>query len=480
MKNLIFILTAIFCFNLSHAEKATQNVEEYPAVIIGGGVAALTAATYLARAGIEPLVITSSLIGGAINYTDSIQNWPGERDISSLDLVEKLFNQAQENGAIFCFDFVIEVDFSKRPFIIKTQNPYEEKFKTIKAETCIVATGSEFNTLGVPGEFEYLSHGVFSCAVCDGPLYKNKVVAVVGGGDNALKEANFLSNIAKKVYIVVRKDCFRTVEEKRKIEILSRPNVEVLYNTTIQSIEGDIETNFPTRKMTHLILKNKEEKETTLALDALFLAIGSTPMTSLFQHQLELTEKGHIVLKNFQETSIPDVFAAGDAADSRFKQAITAAGDGAKAAMQAQENLTHTVRKSQPKVATKLSSQTPITEIHSTSELTDALKKHKGISFVYFTAAHCPPCRTFRLIYDSWARDFEGKIQFLKVKTDQDPAVAESYEIQGIPCLLIFDENQQLIRKSLGLKELSELNTHLKELKEVALIGPECFKEVSK
>jgi thioredoxin reductase (NADPH) len=465
MRILIFILASIFCLNLAHAED-----EEYPVVVLGGGVAALTSATYLGRAGIEPLVISGPFVGGTLISTHSIQNWPGELDISGVDLSDKLQKQAQQNGATLYPGVVTKVDFSKRPFTITVREPFQNKFKTIKAQTCIIALGAAFNLLNVPGETDYFSRGVSTCAVCDGSLYKDRVVAIVGGGDAALTEAHYLSNIAKKVYIIVRGDKFRTVEEKRKADILNRPNIEVLYKTTVQSIHGD------NQKVTHLMVQDEKKSKRELPVAALFLAIGSKPNTEIFRNQLELNEKGGIVLKNGQETSVPGVFAAGDIADGKYNQAVTAAGDAAKAALQAQEQLTAYVPKKQAEAAAAPEKHA-VTEVRSPLELEEAVKNSKGPTFVYFSSAHCLPCRAFSLMYETWAKNFAGKIQFLKVRVDQDQTLANMYQLTAVPTLLIFDEKQHIVRKSIGTQEINEIDARLEGLKGAETIAPGSFKD---
>src|SRR6185437_4685841 len=175
----------------------------------------------LGRAGIPPLIITGPYLGGMLALTPSVQNWPGELEIDGLALTDRLQKQAIANGAILYPGVVIHVDFSKRPFTLTIQDLFRKEQRTLKAQSCIITSGAFFNLLNVPGELEYLTRGVSSCAVCDGPFYKDKVVGIVGGGDSALTEALYLSKLAKKVYIFVRKEQFRTVEEKRKQEVLS-------------------------------------------------------------------------------------------------------------------------------------------------------------------------------------------------------------------------------------------------------------------
>src|SRR5581483_9720015 len=243
MKKILYFLNLLILF--TQAQLRAEVIEhEHPVVILGGGVAALTSAVYLSRAGISPLVITGPSIGGTITQSSNVQNWPGEISISGSELGEKVRHQAEMNGAILQPETVVAVDFSKRPFLITTKKVIGsgEDLMYYRAHSVIIALGSTPNYLGVPGEVEsngHLSPGVYTCAVCDGSLFKDKVVAVVGGGDSALIEAEYLSNIASKVHILLRKAQFRAGEKQRLKEILSNPKIQVHYNTTIKQIKAE-------------------------------------------------------------------------------------------------------------------------------------------------------------------------------------------------------------------------------------------------
>jgi len=467
MKKLIALL-ALFSLNLLPASE-----EEVPVVILGGGVGAMTAANYLARAGIPPVVVSGPLPGGAILQSAAIQNWPGELQISGFELAGKIQKQAQESGAHFLPEIAVSVDFSKRPFVITTKKPFQNttKVRTIKARTCILALGATPNFLGVPGEWgqnSYWLRGVYNCAVCDGALYKDKVVAVVGGGDSALVEAQYLSNIAKKVYVVVRKDQFKTIEEARKEEILKKPNVEVLYNTTIREVRGN------GQKMTALLLNNGSE----LAADALFLAIGSAPNSDLLKGQVDLDKGGYVVLKNIQETSVPGVFALGDLSDPVFKQAITASGDAAKAAYQAQKYLTSYkgMENRQEGAAPRLLKPANIGHVSTKADLDRELKAASGPVFLYFSSPHCGPCRFFSLDYEQWAKEFESKVRFLKTDASHSTELFNLYQISGIPTLLVLDGKGSVIRTAIGLEETAEIAQRLENLKEGAAMDPHAFR----
>lgn len=456
MKKFFLILLVLTMCRPSYAE---ERVEEVPVVVLGGGVGALTAATYLGRAGIAPLVFTGSVLGGAIIQSHSVQNWPGELDISGIDLIEKMQKQAQANGAILRSEEVLSVDFSKRPFIIKTKEIFQKEPKTIRAQACIIALGAVPNMLGVPGEKTYWTRGVYNCAVCDGNFYKDKVIAIVGGGDSALSDANYLSNLAKKVYILVRHDKFKTVEEARKKEILSRPNVEVLFNTSVAEIKGD------ENKMTHLVIQNAEKKKREIASDALFLAIGSKPNTSLFRNQLKLDDQGYIILKKQQQTSVEGVFALGDAADKFFNQAVTAAGDAAKAALEAQRWLVNHPLVAKKEGEIKKVAGQPVTQLASSAELEAEIQKKSGPLFIYFFSTHCVPCRTFNLYFQNWAKEFLGKIRFFKVDIEKTRDLTDQYKISAVPSVLVLNEEGKILYMGRGLNDLADLGDHLETMK---------------
>jgi thioredoxin reductase (NADPH) len=479
MKKLILCLhLLIFPFTaMLHAEAIE---EEHAVVILGGGVAALTSAVYLSRAGITPVVITGPSVGGTITQSHNVQNWPGEISISGMELGGKVKRQAEVNGALLRPEIVVSVDFSKRPFLITTQKIIgsSEHLIRYKAHSVIIALGSTPNLLNVPGEMGeggYWSRGVYSCAVCDGSLYKGKVVAVVGGGDSALIEAQYLSNIASTVHILVRQDKFRTVEKQRLKEILSTPNIQVHYKTVVKQVQGDGE------KVTRLVVQDSTTKNTSeLEVDALFLAIGAQPNTELFRKQVELDPAGYIILKKHQQTSLEGVYAIGDVADPEFKQAISAAGDAAKAAMQAQKYLaSHVALSQKEQLAAKLESRPEVRkviDIASKEQFIKELREAKVPVFVDFYSTHCSPCVVFGPYYDDWAREYGSKIKFLKVNADLVEEIFADYQIRAVPTLLILDEKGNVIRKSIGFKEIAEVEKRLEKIKGNAIFMPNDFK----
>ncbi len=447
-----------------------EALEEHPVVILGSGVAALTSAVYLARAGLPPVVITGLSVGGTITQSHNVQNWPGEMSISGVELGDRVKKQAEQNGAILVSEIVLAVDLSKRPFLITTKPIFgsSEQLKQYKAHSIIIALGATPNLLNIPGEMGkegYWSRGVYSCAVCDGSTYKDKVVAVVGGGDSALIEAQYLSNLAEKVHIFVRRDEFRTVEKERMNEVLSRPNVQVHYKTVIKEIKGD------GQKVTHLVVRNPStDKMFEVPVDALFLAIGARPNTDLFHSQLELDSAGYIVLKKHQQTSIEGVYAIGDVCDPEFKQAISAAGDAAKAALQAQKYIASAVPSSEKSgvvnIVEKKQEVKKVIEVASKEHFERELREANSIVFVDFYATFCGPCRMFGPQYEMWAKEYGSKIKFLKVNSEVGRELFNQYQIQVVPTLLIFDEKGNVIRKSSGMKEIVDLEKRLEKTRD--------------
>ncbi len=467
MKKILFGFLAIFscAFAAPPQETKEQATKVEPVVILGSGVGALTSAIYLERAGIPTLVIEGPDPGGAIAQSPKVDNWPGEQEIDGRSLVDKIRSQAVANGATIVPEEVTSVDFSSSILKINTRKVLEkDKTRTIQARACIVATGSKPKLLGVPGESGdkgYWTKGVYSCAVCDGGLYKDKTVAVIGGGDAAITEANYLSNIAKKVYIVLRSDKFRTVETLRKNELVKKSNVEVLYNTKINEIQGN------GQRVTHLNLST----ENKLPIDGVFVAIGATPNTSMFGNQLALNTSGYISLKNDQQTSAPGIFAIGDVVDPVYKQAISAAGDGAKAALQVEGFLAGLPKEEiiQPKISEEVrivkTSSESVKDISSKEEFYSAIGEGKTPVVFDFYSPYCGPCKQLLPQLEKLADEYKGKVRFLKVNVSQFSGLAETYNIFSVPTVLIFDKQGKVVGQATGL---DDINKTLKNLDSIA------------
>ena len=302
-------------------------------LIIGSGPAGYTAAIYAGRANLSPVVLEGIQPGGQLTTTPDIENFPGyPQGITGSEMMEDLRNQALRFGTDIRRGIVTAVDFSNAPYKIIIDGE-----KEITADTVIIATGASAKYLGLEDENKYKGLGVSACATCDGFFYRRKVVAVVGGGDTACEEAAYLSNLASKVYMIVRKDYLRAsviMQERVK----NNPKIEILFNTQTEGLFGN-----DGLEGAHLVkFKGTEQEEKfDINIDGFFLAIGHKPNTDVFKPYLELNNEGYIITKgNTSETNIAGVFAAGDVADTRYRQAIVAAGSGCKAAMDAEKYIT--------------------------------------------------------------------------------------------------------------------------------------------
>jgi thioredoxin reductase (NADPH) len=298
-------------------------------VIIGSGCAGNTAAVYTARAGLKPLVIKGHEAGGQLSITSEVENFPGfPQGILGPELVENIRQQAERFGAEYMDGQVTEADLSKRPFRLKVEDEW------IETRTLIVASGASARWLGKPGEQELIGHGVSSCATCDGFFYRDREIMVVGGGDSAMEEANFLTRFGRRVALVHRSATFRA----SKIMLdrcKANPKIEFLLNTVVEEIY-DVSKNI----VTGVKLKNVVTNETWVReIDGFFVAIGHNPNTKPFVGQLDLDPDGYIISHGGARTNIPGVFHAGDVQDRVYRQAITAAGAGCMAAIEAERLL---------------------------------------------------------------------------------------------------------------------------------------------
>jgi len=297
-------------------------------IIIGSGPAGLTAGIYAARAELQPLIIEGKKPGGQLMGTSYIENWPGVSRILGPDLMMHMQEHAKELGCSFVSSNIARVDFSTKPFKLWTQREQE-----YQAQAIIIATGATPNLLGCPGEQQYWGKGVTTCAVCDGALYKDKRVIILGGGDTALEDASFMTKFTNKITMVHIKDELTGSKVMQK-RVLDNPNINIIYQSTIININGD------GNHVTEVTLQNQQTKEeTTLETDAVFIAIGLRPQTEIFKGQIALDQWGYIKLTDQTKTSVPGVFAAGDVADFRYRQAITSAGVGCMAALDAERYL---------------------------------------------------------------------------------------------------------------------------------------------
>ena len=299
-------------------------------IIIGSGPAGYTAAIYAARAQLNPLLIASSVEpGGELMKTTEVENYPGfPEGLMGPDLMANFQAQAERFGTEILFDDVVEVDLKGDTKVIKTGAG-----ETFEAKSVIISTGAAYRELGLPKEKELSGHGVSWCATCDGFFFRDKVIAVVGGGDSAMEEANFLTKFASKVYIIHRRDSLKAskIMQQRSFD---NPKIEFIWNSAVAELKGDA-------KLEGVVLEDTETGEKTdLALEGLFIAIGNDPRVDLVENQVELTPDRFIKVDGrTSKTSLPGVFASGDVIDPTYRQAITAAGSGCVAALDAEHYL---------------------------------------------------------------------------------------------------------------------------------------------
>lgn len=315
----------------------SETTEKIKCLIIGSGPAGYTAAIYAARADLKPVVYEGLQPGGQLTITTEVDNFPGYPDgTQGTEMMEGFKKQAQRFGTEVRFGMITEVDFSERPFKLKADDG-----KTIIAETVIIATGASAKWLGMESESKYNGFGVSACATCDGFFYKGKDVAIVGGGDTAAEEATYLAKLCRKVYLIHRRDELRASKAMQK-KVLETPNIEIHWNHVPKEIVGK-EEGF-SKSVTGAILTNvKTGKDKKIGIDGFFVAIGHKPNSELFKGKLEMDETAYLITApNSTKTNVEGVYACGDIQDKTFRQAITAAGSGCMAAIEAERFLSST------------------------------------------------------------------------------------------------------------------------------------------
>ena len=300
-------------------------------LIIGSGPAGYTAAIYASRALLDPILIQGIQPGGQLTITTEVENWPGEKEIQGPDLMTNLEDHAKAAGTNIINNTIMKLDLKKYPFLAISDNGNE-----YEAESIILATGAQAKWLGLKSEDKYKGFGVSACATCDGFFFRNETIAVIGGGNTAVEEALFLTKFAKKVILIHRRDTLRA-EKILQERLFNNPKVEVIWNSVLKEIIG---IDNPLCVEAIKIENQKNNKEIEIACKGVFIAIGHAPSNELILNQLETHNGGYVVTKpNSTETSIPGVFAAGDITDFKYRQAVTAAGMGCMAALEAEKFL---------------------------------------------------------------------------------------------------------------------------------------------
>ncbi len=444
------------------ANPTVENV-----VIIGSGPAGYTAAIYAARANLKPFVFegyqAGGLPGGQLMTTTEVENFPGFPDgITGPQLMDRMKAQAIRWGAELVTEDVTEVDFSQRPFVIRSEE------REVRAHSVIIATGATAKRLGLPCEHEFWSRGISACAICDGatPIFRQAELAVIGGGDSAAEEAVYLTKYGSHVHLLIRGEQMRASKAMQD-RVLINPKITIHRNTEAIDIFGD-ETH-----MNGIKIRNTQTgKEDSLHVKGLFYAIGHTPNTSLFRGQIELDDVGYIVTRNDVETNIEGVYACGDVQDHEYRQAITAAGSGCQAAMLAERWLSVNGLAQefhQPEEEEKaVEAPHHKTEAEEAAEFDVARTHHEGgyalrklyhesdrLIMVKYASPTCGPCHTLKPILSKIVDEFEGQIHYVEIDIEQDPDIAESAGVVGTPTVQFF-RDKALVAELKGVKPKSQ------------------------
>ncbi len=437
-----------------------------PIAIIGSGPAGLNAALYGARAGLYTVVFEGKSPGGQLMGTTYVENWPAITKVLGSNLIEQNKQQAQSFGALMVPETITEVDLSRWPYMLKTEDGQE-----ITALTVIIATGSNPRRLSemgtVKGESEYWGYGVTSCAICDAPFYKGKKVVVIGGGDSAIEEATLLTAYADNVTLLVRGPKLRAAAVMQE-RLKAYPKISVLYNTKVSEIFGDGKVVTGVR-----LVDTQENKNYEFPTDGVFLAIGHLPNNALFKNSPILDQQGYVFLKDrSQRTNMQGIFAAGDVADSRYRQAGVAAGDGIKAALEAIEFLQEhgfsaTVLQRLEKSyydSTPESHLIDLTPIRSSKEFDALVAGHEWI-IADVGAEHCASCKTLLPIVRSVGTKLADKAQFIYIDlTDQPKDLIQRFQLTSVPAVLIFKKGELVARYDQQIFSKRELYTILSAL----------------
>jgi len=465
--NIVLILLLIpSCINSASDEFNIENAlgkENLVDILIcGSGPGGLSAAIHGSRSRLRTLVVEGHTPGGQLTRTTWVENFPGQKKIMGPELMETIKEQAASFGAEFLSDSVVDVDFSTWPYKVTTEDGL-----VFHAMTVIVATGVSPASLGIPGEEEYFGRGVSHCAICDGPFYKGEDVVVVGGGDSALEEATQLAPYARKITVLVRSYRMRAIKIMQE-RIEDYPNIFVRYNTSVKEIIGDGDEVTGVR-----LLDRETKKEYMLPVSGVFLAIGSKPNTAFLKGEVEMDERGYLILKGrTQKSSRKGVFGSGDVESDRGHQAVIAAGSGVQAAIDAVKFLTEEVGLSTKAVKRLKKSyyagladafdeqEVEIKEVETEEAFYDTVQNSKEPVVFDFYADPCPSCDVMLPLFKSVAKEYGKKAQFFKVNRDELVDVSKKYAVRNVPCILIFKDGKLVAtyRKPVkNKKELSDL-----------------------
>ena len=414
-----------------------------PVVIIGSGPAGLAAGVYTQRAGIKTVVIEGKKPGGLLTETTYIENWPATEKILGKDLMANFKKQNQLLGVDFLTDLVTQVDFKHWPYRIQTADGV-----TLNALSVVIATGAKPRLLGVPGEQQYWSHGVSSCAVCDAPFYKNKHVIVVGGGDSAAEQVLQLAPHVQSVTMLVRKDKMRACKNMQQ-KVAALTNAKVVFHSEITQIYGDDE------KVSGVeLLNNKTHQSEKLLIDGVFLAIGHDPASELFKDQLAMDRDGYVLLQNgSQATSVAGVFAAGELVDHTYRQAGVAAGDGIKAALDcvswlqaAGFNADFSQNIANSYFVPRVSYESVVQKIKTVAEFETQVVQGSLPAVLDFYTNYCSSCLHMMPFYESAAQALKSKMNFFKIDADEAEELIRKLKIARVPTILVYQNGVQVYK----------------------------------
>ncbi|NDD58839.1 MAG: hypothetical protein EBZ47_06270 [Chlamydiae bacterium] len=480
-KWVIFLALGWTCGLQANNSLATQ---EESVVVIGTGTGGLTSALFLAKAGFKPIVLLGDNKGRSISSSLIMDNWLGFPKISGQELSKDLLDQAKASGAIFLDEEAIFVDFSKKPFSIVTRNLTENNINTLKASSCIIDTGSRHKKLGIQGESDLFAKGVYTHATYSGTRFQGQPVVVVGGGDNAILDADYLSNLASKVYVIVKESELKAKDLSRINALKNKKNVEILMDTTLEE--------FLTKKGQLIGIKIISGKKTSkIDTSAVFLAIGSVPSSKIFNNQLSMDINGFIQVDCNMKTSVDGVYAVGDVCDPNYEQAIVAAGDGAKAAihwMRSSSTIANPVAKNieslkesnqeiqtipnvpfENEVSNSHPSDAPssVIEIKSINQYNELVQLHKIPVLVEFYSAHSNTCRKLNAPLQKYAKAYQGKMQIFKVDIQKCPGIADFFQIKGVPLALVFGPDKSIMCRLEGSRQITAYLNQYSDLAEL-------------
>jgi thioredoxin reductase (NADPH) len=414
-----------------------------PVVIIGSGPAGLAAGVYTKRAGINTLIIEGKKPGGLLTETTYIENWPAEEKILGKDLMAKFKKQNQALGVQFLTDIVERVDFNTWPYQIYTADGV-----MLNALSVIIATGATPRLLGVPGEQQYWSHGVSSCAVCDAPFYKNKDVIVTGGGDSAAEQVLQLAPHVKSVTMLVRKETLRACKNMQE-KLAAISNAHILFNNEIKQIYGDHEQVVGVE-----LFNNQTNSSQNLPINGVFLAIGHDPATQLFKEQLAMDQHGYLLLQaGSQTTSLDGIFAAGEVVDHTYRQAGVAAGDGIKAALDcvsflqaAGFNADFSQKIEDNYFVPQSTTESNIQKIKTIQEFEAQAVNGNLPAVLDFYTNYCSSCLHMMPFYEAVAQKLTGKMNFFKVDADEAEELIRKLKISRVPTILVYQNGAQVFK----------------------------------